>query len=120
MADLIDRHWLMERLGLMDDCCECQYHHGPLCSMGSEFVIACEAISDAPPVQSEPRWIPVGERLPGASGNYLVTVKSIGWNCEESVVIDIAYWDSSEGFHKATEVVAWMPLPEAYKGETDD
>lgn len=82
-----------------------------------EYVILVRGrLECLPSAQPEPRWIPVRKRLPGSSGNYLVCTKSIGWNGEEYVVIDIAYWDGSAGFHKAAEVVAWMPLPEAYKG----
>ena len=53
MADLIDRQWLMERLGIKEDCRECQYCLGPLCSKGSEFVKVCEAIMDAPSAQPD-------------------------------------------------------------------
>lgn len=61
-------------------------------------------------------WIPCSERLPDEFGEYLVTKKAIGWNCEEYNLNDIAYFDN-EGFHKADKVLAWMPLPEPYKGE---
>lgn len=61
-------------------------------------------------------WIPVTERLPEEFGEYLVTKKTIGWNCEEYNSNDIAYFDN-EGFHKADKVFAWMPLPEPWKGE---
>ena len=65
--------------------------------------------------QPEPQWIPVSERLPDDLGDYLVSIKRIGWNMEEYVENDIAYWDDLEGFHKADEVLAWMPLPEPYR-----
>ena len=60
---------------------------------------------------NEPPWIPVTERLPEKNGDYLCQEK-LGflyvdtWNGE--------CWDiarSSFGI-----VVAWMPLPEHYKG----
>ena len=66
---------------------------------------------------SAQQWIPCSERLPEKFGDYLVSVKRHGWNCEEHIENDIAYWDDLEGFHKAEEVLAWMPLPEIYKGE---
>lgn len=68
------------------------------------------------PTEGKPKqqWIPVSERLPEECGDYLVTKKTIGWNCEEYQTNDIAYYDS-DGFHKADTVVAWMPLPEPYK-----
>ena len=63
----------------------------------------------------EDEWIPCSERLPEEYGEYLVTKRTIGWNCEEYGSNDIAYFDS-DGFHKADKVTAWMPLPEPYKG----
>ena len=57
MIDPIDRQWLMERLGIKDDCRECQHRQGPLCNMGSGFVIACEAIMDAPSTQGDAEFI---------------------------------------------------------------
>ncbi len=127
MADLIDRHWLMERLGLMDDCRECQYCHGPLCSMGSEFVIACEAISDAPSVQTEPRWIPCSERLPEHPENddyYLVTIQCEHHDGWDDYVTGFAEWtkhgwDELSCYIGQIKVVAWMPLPEPYKEDSD-
>lgn len=65
----------------------------------------------------EPQWIPCSERLPEKLGEYLVTVKTVGWNQKETTEIDIAYWDDLEGFHKAEKVIAWMPLPEPWKGD---
>ena len=65
-------------------------------------------------LRSESGWIPCSERLPGKWGDYLVTKKEIGWNCEEYQANDIAYYDR-EGFHKANTVLAWMPLPEPYR-----
>ena len=71
---------------------------------------------DLPSVQPEQQWIPVGERLPDEYGEYLVTKHTIGWNCEEYVSNDIAYFDN-DGFHKADTVIAWMPLPEPHRAE---
>lgn len=64
-------------------------------------------------------WIPCSEMLPEDFGEYLVTKKAIGWNCEEYNSNDISYFDN-EGFHKADKVLAWMPLSEPYGGESDD
>lgn len=82
-----------------DQCYDCPRHHG---------------------AQQEQRWIPCSERLPEEYGEYLVTKRTIGWNCEEYDSNDIAYFDS-DGFHKADKVTAWMPLPEPWEeGEADD
>ena len=76
-----------------------------------------DAVRWLPSAQPEPKWIPCSERLPEELGTYLVSIKRIGWNCEEYVDNDIAYWDDLEGFHKRDEVIAWMPLPEPYREE---
>ena len=80
--------------------------------------LMCESILALPSAQPE-RWIPCSERLPEELGDYLVSIKRVGWNFEEYVENDIAYWDDLEGFHKADKVIAWMPLPEPYKGEQE-
>jgi len=66
-------------------------------------------------------WIPCSERVPKESGYYLVQTDGSHNN-----VIDIAefgrLWskkceDFGWGWNKASRVIAWMPLPEPYKGE---
>lgn len=64
--------------------------------------------------EEESRWIPCSERVPEDFGDYLVTKKVMWWNGEEGNLIDFAYFDN-EGFHKAEDVLAWMPLPEPYE-----
>ena len=61
-------------------------------------------------------WISCNEMLPDEYGEYLVTKRTFGWNCEEYVSNDIAYFDN-DGFHKADTVIAWMPLPEPHRAE---
>jgi hypothetical protein len=56
------------------------------------------------------QWIPVSERLPIPPTFCLVTTDG-----SHGGVIDIALY-MSDGWHKASEVIAWMPLPEPYKG----
>ncbi len=66
-------------------------------------------------IHSEPRWIPVSERLPEEDGFYLVTVNYVGVACvHESYFMQCnsrcVHWDYPD-------VTAWMPMPEHYKGE---
>lgn len=75
---------------------------------------------DSMPAADIPRWIPVTERLPEERGTYLVTVNDGG------IRVAIAQWwydvDDGEGYFVcddcyAEDIVAWMPLPESYRGE---
>ena len=92
------------------------------------------------------RWIPVSERLPEDIKPVIITWKNtdpksyyqyivgkhfIGtahykngkWFCYSSVTEDLlAEYGKcdSEEFDEAIEVVAWMPLPEPYKAESED
>ena len=61
-----------------------------------------------PSAQPEQRWIPVTERLPDKPGKYLVTVQN-------GNVYAGTYDKFSKRFQCAA--VAWMSLPEPYKGE---
>ena len=72
----------------------------------------------------EQRWIPVSERLPDEPKEnpifegkkielYLVTVKGADYPFR-------AFWNGkffTDGWSK-TDVTAWMPLPEPYRGES--
>ena len=55
-------------------------------------------------------WIPCSERLPEKYGWYIVTVTG-----EE---VTFRWHSTLHGFERhQDEVVAWMPLPEPYKGD---
>ena len=72
-----------------------------------------------------PMWIPVSDRLPKYNTPVLLALKQIGK--ERTIVIgerrtrksgwyfvDIAAYDTEH------EVIAWMPLPEPYKAESEE
>ena len=72
--------------------------------------------ADVPEPKIENRWIPVTERLPEEYGRYLVTVDSKAIK-EKLVAADDYFpygWDDYRD-----DVVAWMPLPEPWKGEEE-
>lgn len=62
-----------------------------------------------------PKWIPVKERLPKRSGWYLVWTKM---NRIPLVRYFSARWQKF--FDDALGVLAWMPLPQAYKEENNE
>ena len=83
------------------------------------------------------RWIPVSERLP-EDGVYLVTVerttgeqrietKSFAKDLHRFDSYDFPEhkcgwydYDSEYGYWEDTNVIAWMPLPQPYKGESEE
>lgn len=87
----------------------------------------------------EPKWIPVSERLPEEDGEYLVLyhiqskykpyvydVRLFANNLYKIDEYDFydkkgqkgwVYYDREYGFCEDDSVIAWMPLPEPYKGE---
>ena len=91
-------------------------------------------------LEQEPRWIPVSERLPNDRDWYLGIFKEpdTGWINPMPFICDYVgsetkattkeYWilrgftDSDErtDYYFNLECVAWMPLPEPYKAESED
>ena len=103
---------------------------------GSAYALG-HAFDDLPPVTPQQRWIPVSERLP-KEGTYLVTLKGISG---ESIIDMMSFakdlykvdefdfpnkhrcgwygYDSEYGYWECITVIAWMPLPEPYKAESE-
>ena len=82
-----------------------------------------EDVSSLSPVTPQPKtgWIPVSERLPEKNVWVLVTVEQSGNRHQEIMRRDkyIEAWtDNIDNY--IDEVIAWMPLPEPYKAESED
>ena len=84
-----------------------------------EIGIAIETLQEP-----ERKWIPVSERLPEKDGYYFVTKRLIDGRIQTDIepFWTGADWWKSE-FHFAGislwEVLAWQPLPECWKGESN-
>ena len=88
-------------------------------------------IRDLPSVEPERKWIPVTEKLPEEEKDVLVSVHFDGYkskivNLPQSDYVEIAnhiegVWSSLSDEYKVVEVnhhvIAWMPLPEPWRGE---
>lgn len=70
-------------------------------------------------------WIPCSERLPEKNGMYFITLKDLDFNGECHCFTEFRYYSSrkkkwDEGIERdnpGMEIIAWMPLPEPYKGD---
>lgn len=74
-------------------------------------VVRVDEIIALPSVTPKTGWIPVSERLPRDSGYYLTTTMYDKVYCD--------YWEG-ERFNRTEAVIAWMPLPEPYKAESEE
>lgn len=95
-----------------------------------EYRHAIKALKNLPSAQ---RWIPCSERPPEADGEYLVTVEGY-LEGEHVLVLNYGtpllpmnvgegrawYLSDIEGDFYYDGVTAWMPLPEPWRGESND
>jgi len=74
------------------------------------------------------RWIPVSERLPESAFGCLVTVEEDDRYGEPQEVLypefvgydgETETWNNADGKEIPFDVIAWMPLPESWKGESE-
>lgn len=72
-------------------------------------------------------WIPCNERLPEEAGMYLITEQNYGFKFDavcKNVLVHSSYFSVNEKEFQDTvylpncsNITAWMPLPEPYKGD---
>lgn len=110
MSDLIDRQAALD--ALIFDVRAGRQNGKTLMVRYAEEVI--KRIKELPSAQ--PGWIPCKTALPEHDGEYLVTKKSFGWNCNEYTETDIARYEKKDGWHKADTVLAWCELPKPWEG----
>lgn len=90
-----------------------------------------KGIKEQPTVQPEPQWIPCEERMPEKTPlwktvGYLATVTCDSWEEPRTMYVkwetttvrgkEVSRWTfDNRLFPSEWRVVAWMPMPEAYK-----
>lgn len=84
------------------------------CFDAFEDIIKAQPKLDVPDIKVG-KWIPVTERLPEENGSYIVT--SMDYVDTFEAVFETSEWFSIDYCDDIKNVIAWMPLPEAYKGE---
>ena len=128
MSDLISRQAALEKVRAMQTY---------KLFVGDDMILVDKAevqteLMMLPTAQPEQRWIPCSERLPEEYGEFLVTMtekakaKDLGFDIDETYIRKMRY--NSNGWQLPRhipswineavkdEVLAWMPLPEPYKG----
>ena len=79
-----------------------------------------EFIDNAIKALEQQRWIPVSERLPEESGDYLVTTKWKGsYSGDVYIETNMAVYRKKSKEWDCVDVIAWMPLPQPY-AESED
>ena len=104
----------------------------------TEILLLRKDLRNLPSAQPEQRWIPCSERLPEDGQRCIVTTKGrLSYSyCEIASYSNNLYkvdefdfydkkntsgfynYDSEYGYYENTDVIAWMPLPEPWRGDS--
>lgn len=78
-----------------------------------------QALSEIKEMLEKGDWTPCSDRPPEKEGRYLITIDEDG---RKDVGDDLFYFrgDGTPSWFVETNVIAWMHLPEPYRGEKDD
>lgn len=128
---MIDEKKLIDADKLIEDCkkyLEGRYTFQIPLEYSLAMTRLCEIIEAQPKLSLENKtsdWIPCSDRLPEKHDNYIVTVCdecNLIW--AETVVMEADYFEGYWAWYERGDeydisdmVIAWMPLPPAYKGE---
>lgn len=128
----LEREWGAEEIEPSEDCIrrektlnkinELIAEYIPLMPIGWTLPLnIAKTINEMPTVTpQQTSWIPCSERLPEENGNYLVTVEANDGTASIKFQMVDHYGPKwlHEGKHE--KVIAWMPLPELYKTESEE
>ena len=118
MSDLIDREKALDGL-------KYEMKYGAeidICGLDTAYDI----IENIPSAEPERKWIPVTERLPKDNRQVLVYAQSVHYalaKYDEMMEPDGEWkkqwvtFDAWKPYYTIKNVIAWMPLPEAWRGE---
>ena len=95
-----------------------------------EYIYKGKTLREWVELLAQTRWIPVSERLPEDMQFVLMTIRRMSrlYNHKPFITVgyiswnQTAWWCARDGdctLHEI-EVIAWMPLPEIYKEESED
>ena len=121
MSDLISRQAVIDAINGIAPV-DTEYD----CVLLDKVDVDC-VISDLPSVQPEQRWIPCSERLPDKKRETYCVCTDTGYQCEcrwtnnRFGICDSDDWGwSIFDPPQYSHVIAWMPLPEPYKENTNE
>ena len=113
--DAISRANLLE--AYEDRFIELQKAHRADTQSGVNWCI--NTLKNMPPVVPTPKWISVSERLPDIHQDVLLSLRSldieVGFRAETE-----PYFYCHGDYIEPQNVLAWMPLPEPYKAESEE
>lgn len=83
--------------------------------------VIAETIQELPPVTPQPKteWIPCSERLPEIHQDVLLTLRSLEIEVGYRAVAE-PYFFCHGGYIEPQNVLAWQPLPEPCKPESEE
>lgn len=98
-----------------DECLACEI------TIGDEDIKAFKMAIKA--LEQEPKWIPVSEKLPMEFETIILSTDK-----DEVFIADYLgkmndgsdCFDDNDGMEWEGDVIAWMPLPEPYKAESEE
>ena len=126
MSDLISRQAVLDALKEYEVVESDNFTKTDIITMMTIGTIAncIEAIVDLPSAEPERRWIPVTEALPEEENKSYWICTDTGYQCKCRWTNNIyGIYESNEwgwsifDIPQYTKVVAWMPLPEPWRGE---